>query len=124
METVTIESLLYLIFALTVAAPGATALVVVLVNILKMFGVVKDGAAVLWTNILNVLFAVTLGVLAFFFPAVNIGGLDEFLNSLSGTLTAFLPLLAILVKWLAPLMYGAVRGVPLLGYTHSDKGAG
>lgn len=115
----TIENIVKLVFGLAVAAPGAAALVVVLVNIGKMLGWVKDDKAGVAVNVLNVLFAVVLGVLALFFPSVNIGGLDDFLNGLSGTLTAFLPLLAILVKWLAPFFYGAVRNVPLLGYSHS-----
>lgn len=116
MATPTIETLVKLLFGLAIAAPGSAALVVVLINILKMIGLVKDTQSGLAVNILNVVIAIVLGVLALFFPNVNIGGLDEFLKSLSGTLTAFLPLLAILVKWLAPYFYGAIRGVPLLGY--------
>lgn len=116
MDTPTIETLVKLLFGLVIAAPGSAALVVVLINILKMVGLVKDSQSKLAINILNVVIAIILGVLAFFFPHVNLGGLDDFLKSLSGTLTAFLPLLAILVKWLAPMFYDAVRGVPLLGY--------
>lgn len=116
MDTPTIETLLKLLFGLAIAAPGSAALVVVLVNILKMVGVVKDSQSKLAVNLLNVLIAIVLGILAAFFPNVSIGGLDELLKSLSGILTAFLPLLAILVKWLAPLFYDAVRGTPLLGY--------
>lgn len=121
METSTIETLVKLLFGLAIAAPGSAALVVVLVNILKMIGIVKDTQAGLAVNILNIAIAVILGVLALFFPAVNLGGLDEFLKSLSGTLTAFLPLLAILVKWLAPFFYNSVRGIPLIGYHYPSK---
>lgn len=119
MEVTTIEQIVLLIFSLSVAAPGAAALIVVLINVLKMFGVVKDGQAPLFTNIFNILVALAIGILAVWFPNVGWDSLDAFLQSLSGTLTAFLPLLAILVKWLAPLFYKAIRGTPLLGYTHT-----
>lgn len=117
----TIENLVQLLFHLAVAAPGSAALIVVLISLGKMLGIVKDGKSPQWVNILNVVFALLLGVLATFFPTVNIGGLDAFLQSLAGTLTAFLPLLAILVKWLAPLFYGAVKDVPLLGFSYSSR---
>ena len=114
-----IEKLLELLFHLAIAAPGAAALIVILVNIGKALKWVKDDTAQLAVNILNVVFAVVIGVLATWFPTVNVGSLDALLESLAGTLTVFLPVLVILVKWIAPLFYGAVRGVPLLGYTHS-----
>lgn len=116
MENTTIEALVQLLFNLSVAVPGMAALVVVVVNILKMFKVVTDGNAPFFVNVLNIGFAVVIGVLALFFPAVNIPGLDETFGSLAGMLTAFLPLLAILVKWLAPLFYKAIRGFPVLGF--------
>ena len=118
MDNPTIEFLLKLLFDLAYLAPGAAALVVVLANIGKMFGWVKDGATQVTFNLLNVLFAVVIGVLALFFPTVNIPGLDKTFGDLAGYLTAFLPLLAILVKWLSPALYGAIRGVPVLGYHH------
>lgn len=119
MESVSIDQILQLVFNLSLAAPGVAALIAVLISIGKMFGFVKDGYAPLALNILNTLFALAIGVVVVFFPSVNFGGLDAFLKSLSGTLTAFLPVLAILVRWLAPQVYNAFRGFPLLGYTHT-----
>ena len=121
MDNPTIEFLLHLLFGVALVAPGATALVVVLVNVGKLFGVVKDGHAPAFVNILNVLFALVFGVLAKFFPAVNVPGLDTTVGSISATLTAFLPLLVIAVKWLAPKFYPALQGVPVLGYHFPKK---
>lgn len=124
MDSPTIEFLLQLIFNLSLAVPGGAALIVVLISIGKMLGWVKDEHSQVAVNILNVLFALVIGVLAIFFPTVNIPGLDAFLQSLAGTLTAFLPLLAILIRWLAPYFYKAVRGVPLIGFSYSLRRKG
>jgi len=115
----TIEFFLKLLFNLVLATPGATALVVVLVNIGKVIGWVKDNNAEVAINVLNVVMAIVIGCLALFLPNLNIPGLDATFGSLAATLTAFLPLLAILVKWLAPTVYGAFRGVPLVGHSHT-----
>lgn len=119
MDNPTISFLLELLFGVALVAPGATTLVIVLVNIGKLFGAVKDSTAPTAVNVLNILFAIAFGVLAKFFPDVNIPGMDATFGAISGTLTAFLPLLALAVKWLAPKLYPVLRGVPVLGYHFS-----
>lgn len=121
MENPTIEFLLGLLFNLALFAPGAGLLAVVLVNIGKMFKIVKDGMSQVALNIVNVVFAVVIGVLAVFFPGVNIPGLDAVFGSLANTLTAFLPLLMVLMRWIAPEIYGAMRGFPVLGHHYGAE---
>lgn len=119
MESTTIEYLARLLFGLVVAVPGFGALVVVLVNLGKAFKLVKDDQAPFFVNVLNVLFAIAIWALATFFPSVDLGGLDELFASVSGVLTTFLPALVILVRWFSGLFYPAIRGVPLIGHSHS-----
>ena len=120
MENVTVEFLLQLIFGLVVTTPGATALIVVLVNILKMTPWVTDDMAPKVVNILTVLTALVLGLLVMFVPSFSLPGLDNTFASVAQVLTAFLPVLMILIKWLSPYFYKAVRGVPVIGY-HFEK---
>lgn len=121
MENPTIEFLLGLLFNLALFAPGAGLLAVVLVNVGKIFKIVKDDFAQVSLNILNVVFAIVIGVLALFFPGVDIPGLDKTFGSLADTLTAFLPLLMMLMRWITPEVYGAMRGVPVLGYHYKKS---
>lgn len=121
MDNPTIETLVQLLFHLAVFVPGTATLAAVLVNILKVLGVVQDDGAPVALNIINVIFAVLIGVIVIFFPLVNIPGLDATFGSLASTLAAFLPLLVILVNWLAPKAHAALRGIPLVGYSYSHN---
>jgi len=108
-----------LLFGLIVTVPGFTALGVVIVNVLKIPGWVTDGSATLWQNILSVLFAILIGCLIHFFPNVSIPALDVKFGQLAQTLTALLPIFAILYSWLAPILHNAIRGFPFLGHSNS-----
>lgn len=113
-----IEYLVSVIFGLIVTVPGATALGTILVNLLKIPNWVTDTNAALWSNIINVAFALFIGF-ASLFTNWDIPGLDTKFSELSNTLAILLPVFVLLYKWLAPIFYGAIRGVPLLGYSHS-----
>jgi len=118
-ENVAIDFLTQLLFGLTVTVPGFTALGVVLINLLKIPGWIKDGAVPVALNVFNVVSAIAIGVLTAFFPQVNIPALDVKFGEISNYLIVLLPTFVLLYKWLAPLFYGAVRGVPLLGYSNT-----
>ncbi len=118
-EPAAIDFLVQLLFGLAVTVPGFTALGVVLVNLLKIPGWVTDGNSQIVLNIFNVVSAVVIGVLALFLPTVDIPGLDVMFGKLAGVLTVLLPTFVLLYKWLAPLFYKAIRGVPLIGYSYT-----
>lgn len=118
MDAPTIENLVKILFGLVLTAPGASALGVVIVNLLKIPGWVKDDKAQFAINVVNVLFALFFGA-ASLFTSWNIPGLDLKFADFAKVLTVFLPVFALIFKWLAPYLYRVVRGVPVVGYSHS-----
>lgn len=119
MENLTLEFLFSLVLGLAITAPGGTALLVFILNFLKAAGVIKDDKAQVAFNLLNLLFVVTIGLIMIFVPGFDYNLLDTKLVGLASTLMTFLPVLSLIIKWLGPLFYQSVRGVPILGYSHS-----
>lgn len=117
-----VETLLRLIFGLSVTLPGVGLLVPVLVNIGKVFKIVKEDQAGLAVNILSLAFAVFIGA-ASLFTTWDIPGLDMKFSDLANTLTVLLPTLVLLVKWISPIFYGAIKGIPFIGYSYTLQAA-
>lgn len=117
-QSPTVEYLVQLLFGLSVSVPGFATLGVVIVNILKTNKWVKDSSAPAIFNIINVLFAVFIGI-ASTYTKWDIPGLDVKFAALSDTLTILLPAFVLLSKWLAPIIHGAIRGFPILGHSYS-----
>jgi len=118
-EPTDIDFLVQLLFGLAVTVPGFTALGVMLVNLLKIPGWVTDGNAQIALNIFNILSAVVIGLVTLFLPNVDVTGFDLTFGKLAGALTVLLPTFVLLYKWLAPYFYQAIRGVPVVGYSHT-----
>jgi len=116
-QPTSIDYLVQLVFGIAVTVPGFTTLGVVLVNLMKIPGWVKDGNTQLALNIFNVLSAVVIGALTLFLPNVDIPGLDANFGRLAGVLTVLLPTFVLLYKWLAPYIHQAIRGVPGIGHS-------
>lgn len=115
----TIDFLTQLVFGLAVTVPGFAAFGVVLINLLKIPGWVPGDKAPIFLNIFNVLSAVAIGVLALFFPQINIPAVDKTFGTLTENLGILLPSFMLLYKWVSPLFYQAVRGVPVVGYSNT-----
>ncbi len=120
-EPVAVDFLVKILFGLSITVPGFTAAGVTLVNLLKIPGWVADGNAQVIQNVLSVVFAIVIGCLTLFLPNVNVGALDVKFGDFAKMLTVLLPTFAILYSWLAPLLHNAIRGFPLIGYSHSVK---
>lgn len=115
-----IDYLLQVIFGLSITVPGAALLGTMIINLIKIPGWVTDGSAPFWSNVVNVVFALFIGF-ASLFTSWNIPGLDTKFADLANTLAILLPVFVLLYKWLAPIFHGALRGFPLIGYSHSMK---
>ncbi len=118
-EPTAIDFLVKLLYGITITVPGFTALGVVLANLFKIPGWITDGNVQIFLNIFNVLAALVIVVLVSFFPDVDVPGLDVTLGKIAGTLTVLLPTFILLFKWLSPYFYRAIRGVPVIGYSHT-----
>lgn len=116
-EPTALDFLVKLLFGLAITVPGFTALGVAIVNLLKIPGLVTDGNTQIALNIFNVLSAIFIGLATLFLPSLDLPGLDVTFGRLADILTVLLPTFALLFKWLAPLFYQAVRGVPGIGYS-------
>jgi hypothetical protein len=114
----TIEFLVELIFGLAITVPGASALVVILINIGKALKWVPDTRAGTVSNVLSVGMALLIGA-ASLYTTWDIPGLDIQFSSLAANLTILLPVLVLILKWANPTLHSAIRGFPLLGYSNS-----
>ena len=100
------------------ALAGVAALVAALVNILKTFGVVKDGDAQKWSAGFSLAAFVAFVALRLFKPEVNIDGLDTLAASISELALYILGFLvqiglpAQVHRWLSD------GEVPVIGYSH------
>jgi len=117
----TLEQLLSAIFGLVVAVPGFALLLSALVNVLKVFKIVPDGAAEMAFNILNVVAAVALGLWAYFNPAIldKLPALDSIAGAVGNLLMVLITIFgASLLKGKA---YASLKGLPLFGFSHNKQ---
>ena len=94
---------------------GVAALVTALINVAKKLGIIKDGNAPMANLILN-LIGFVLFVIANV-AGIPTAGIDAVLGSVAALLTALLGLLGQFV--VSRAMHAGLRGVPLIGYSHS-----
>lgn len=102
---------------------GFGAFITLVVNILKLVGVVKDGTADLWVKYLNLAGLVIVGVLFFAAPDA-IPFVDRILGLLAELGGVLLPILALVLGWpianfASEKTYGKIKGVKLLGYSNT-----
>lgn len=104
------------ILLLVAGLSGLGGLVSIIVNILKLVGVVKDGASETWFQILNLLAFIGVAVVYFMRIEVNWGQVDNWLMLLA----AFLGYIAQIMS--GKLTYKTIGGkAPVIGYSYSES---
>lgn len=96
---------------------GVAALIAVLINVLKKFGVVKDGTAPTWSLGFNLVGLVATFALNVFAPEFDFVGASEIAQTLAEIGALILGLVGQLA--ISRGTNAAVRGTPLLGYSNS-----
>ena len=100
------------IFAILAGLGGLGGFISILVNVLKRFGIVKDGSATKWVQGLNLFAFVGVSIVYFMNYAVD----WNFVNSvlIYGT-----TVLGFVVQMLgSSVTYTSVKGLPLIGYSY------
>ncbi|MBX3004577.1 MAG: hypothetical protein KF821_01970 [Anaerolineales bacterium] len=106
------------LFTSFLALAGVAALVAVLVNIGKLVGWVPDGAAPTAALLLNLGAFVVFAGLKIYAPDVDVAGLDAGAQQIATILVQVLAFVAQL--GVSRAANAAVRGVPVIGYSHSQ----
>lgn len=101
---------------------GFAALVSMLVNVGKWFGIVKDGSAEAWIKMINLAGLVAVGVVMVFFPDFDFLGLDAILGSLAALLGLLFPLFLPGMNLVSKFTYEFVKYTPLIGKSFSGRG--
>lgn len=96
---------------------GFAAIVSLLVNVLKVFGVVKDGTADKWVAGFNMLGVLTLLGLRLFVPEFDIAPIDSAMKEIAIIGTYILSYVSMLLG--SKLAYFATRGLPVIGKSNS-----
>ena len=99
------------------ALAGVAALITIIVNVLKQFGVVKDGTAQNWVAGLNLAGLAALISLRVFMPDVDIAALD----SQAAQIAVLLAVVAAYISemGLSKLTHKLLSGVPAIGKSFS-----
>lgn len=97
---------------------GASALIALLVNVLKALGVVQDGTAPVWSAGFNLLALIGLYLFQVVQPEFDPAAVDAVLAQVAQIGAAILALAMQL--WGSKLTHAAVRGIPLLGTSFSQ----
>lgn len=109
------------VLALFAGLVGFPAFVTVLVNVLKVFGVVKDGEAPKYVAGFNAVGLLALLVALAVVPGLDILAVDQNLAGLASFLTALLGF--VVQMGVSKFSYAQIRGVPLIGKSNSDDEA-
>ena len=96
---------------------GIAALIAVVINVLKLAGVVKDGSAQTWSAGLNLAGMAALLLLKIFRPEIDLSGIDQQAAALAEVAMVVLGYLTQLLS--AKLAHLAVKRVPLIGASFS-----
>mgnify|MGYP001768597225 CR=1 FL=1 len=103
------------------AMAGFAALVAVLINVLKTFGVVKDGDASKWSAILNLVGLVGLVVAKIVWPDLSTSGVDAIAGLVAGILVVVLGYVVQIVVSSKTHNALADANIPLLGKSYSRE---
>lgn len=96
---------------------GFAALVSLIVNVLKVLGVVKDGTADKWVAGINFAGVLALAIVRFVVPDLNILPIDSALGELAVIGGYILSFVTMILG--SKLTYLAVKGLPLIGRSNS-----
>ena len=105
------------VLALFAGLVGFPAFVTVLVNVLKVFGVVKDGEATKYVAGFNAVGLLALLVALAVVPGLDILAVDQNLAGLASFLTALLGF--VVQMGVSKFSHTQIRGVPLIGKSNS-----
>lgn len=105
------------ILALLASLLGFGALVSIIVNVLKYFGIVKDGTSDKWVAGFNLAGFVALVVISYWFPQINIPQIDTQLGVLASLLTIVFSYVTTILG--SKLTYLAVKNLPIIGKSNS-----
>jgi hypothetical protein len=103
------------------ALAGVSGLIAAFVNICKSIGWVKDGKAPTWSAGLSLLALATLFALGVFRPDVDIKGLDQQAANLANFSLVLFGYISQL--GLAKLSHNALKGLPVVGKSHTPEPA-
>lgn len=101
---------------------GFAALASLLINVLKVFNVVKDGTADKWSAGFNLAGVLALLVVKQFFPELQVQPIDNLLGEIAVIGSYILSYVVMLLG--SKLTYVAVKGLPVIGRSNSESGAG
>ncbi|MCE5208276.1 MAG: hypothetical protein LLG42_08190 [Chloroflexi bacterium] len=104
------------------ALVGMAALIAVIINILKLTGLVKDGDAQTWSAGLNLAGLAVLFILRVINPNIDLGQVDEQMGSLAKTAMVVIGYVSQLLASKATHL--AVKNVPLIGTSLQVKEPG
>lgn len=96
---------------------GFGAIVSILVNVLKKFGVVKEGTSDKWVAGFNLVGYLTLFVVTTWFPQINIPAIDAQLGAVAVILNVVFGYVVTLLG--SKITYFSVKGLPLVGKSFS-----
>lgn len=99
------------------ALVGFAALVSLVVNVLKVFGVVKDGTADKWVAGINLVGVLALYVTRLFLPDFDPAPIDSNLKEIATVGAYLLSYITMLLG--SKLTYVAVKGLPVIGKSNS-----
>jgi hypothetical protein len=101
------------------ALVGFAALVSVVINILKMFGVVKDGTADKWVAGFNLAGILTLYGLRLFVPDFDATSADSAMQEMALVASYIVSYVGMLLG--SKLTYIATKDLPVIGYSNSSR---
>ena len=102
------------------ALVGFAALVSLLINVLKVFGVVQDGTADKWVAGFNLAGVLALLVVKQFFPELQnqVPAMDNMLGEIAVIGSYILSYVVMILG--SKITYSAVKGLPVIGRSNSE----
>ena len=96
---------------------GFAAVIAVVINLLKLAGVVKDDTAQIWSAALNLAGLAGLLLVKVFQPEVDIPGLDQQAAEFANVMTVMVAYISQLLS--SKVTHYAIRGIPFFGVSNS-----
>jgi len=96
---------------------GFAAVIAVVINLLKLAGVVKDDTAQTWSAALNLAGLAGLLLVKMFQPDLDVPGLDQQAAEFANVLTVIVAYISQLLG--SKLTHYAIKGVPFFGVSNS-----
>jgi len=100
------------------ALVGFAALVSVIINVLKIFNVVKDGTADKWVASINLVGLTAFVAAKMFIPDFDVIPVDTQLGQLANVATYLISYITMLLG--SKLTYVATKGLPIIGKSNSE----